>query len=146
MGVNYGLNAGIPSPITAGALYFAIVFAAGFVLGALRVTLLTPLIGKLPAVALELPIILFISWIVCRRLVTQFSVPAMASHRAAMGALAFGLLMMAELGLSFLVFDRSGAAYLADLLSAPGLLGLAGQIAFAFIPLGLLRQRLGPST
>jgi hypothetical protein len=136
----------MPSAIRAGALYFAIVFAAGFVLGALRVTVLMPLMGELPAVVLELPIILFISWTVCRKLVAEFSVPPMTSTRAAMGALAFGLLMLAELGLAFLVFDRSGAAYLADLQSAPGLLGLAGQIAFAFIPLSLLRQRLGPST
>lgn len=134
------------SAIRAGALYFAIVFAAGFVLGALRVTVLMPLIGELPAVALELPIILFISWIVCRRLVAQFSVPAMASQRAAMGALAFVLLMLAELGLSVLVFDRSGAEYLAHLQTAPGLLGLAGQIVFAFIPLGLLRHQQRPPT
>jgi hypothetical protein len=136
----------MPSAIRAGALYFAIVFAAGFVLGALRVTVLMPLIGELPAVALELPIILFISWIVCRKLVVRFSVPAMASPRVAMGALAFGLLMLAELGLSVLVFDRSGTAYLAHLLTAPGLLGLAGQIVFASMPLGLLHQRRGPST
>jgi hypothetical protein len=136
----------MPSAIRAGALYFAIVFAAGFVLGALRVTVIIPLIVELPAVALELPIILFISWIVCRRLVAQFSVPAIASQRAAMGALAFGLLMLAELGLSVLVFDRSVAEYLAGLRTAPGLLGLAGQIAFAFMPLGLLRQRRRPPT
>ena len=136
----------MPSAIRAGALYFAIVFAAGFVLGALRVTVLMPLICELPAVALELPIILFISWIVCRRLVARFSVPAMALHRAAMGALAFGLLMLAELGLSVLVFDRSGAEYLAHLQTAPGLLGLAGQIVFASMPLGLLRHQQRPST
>lgn len=146
MGVDHGLNADMPSAIRAGVLYFAIVFAAGFALGALRVTFIMPLIGELPAVALELPVILFISWIVCRRLVAQFSVPARASHRAAMGALAFGLLMLAELGLSVLVFGQSGAAYLAHLQTAPGLLGLAGQIAFAFMPLGLQRQRRGPST
>ena len=140
------MNADMPSAIRAGILYFAIVFAAGFLLGALRVTVLVPLIGELPAVALELPIILFISWTACLRLVAQFSVPAMASHRAAMGALAFGLLMLAELGLSVLVFDRSGAEYLAHLLTAPGLLGLAGQIVFAFMPLELLRERRGPST
>ena len=136
----------MPSAIRAGALYFAIVFAAGFVLGALRVIVIMPLIGELFAVALELPIILFVSWIACRRLVAQFSVPAMASHRAAMGALAFGLLMLAELGLSVLVFDRSVAEYLAGLQLVPGLLGLVGQIIFALMPLGLLRHQRGSST
>jgi hypothetical protein len=127
------------SATKAGVFYFAIIFAAGFALGTLRVTVIVPRIGELLAVALELPVILLAAWFVCRRLVAQFSVPAVASHRAAMGALAFGLLMLAELGLSILVFDQSVAVYLAGLQSVPGLLGLAGQIIFALIPLALLR-------
>ncbi|MDP1700380.1 MAG: hypothetical protein Q8L53_05370 [Aestuariivirga sp.] len=146
MGTDRGLNADMLSAIKAGVLYFAIVFAAGFLLGVLRVTVLMPRFGELPAVALELPVILLISWNVCRRLVAQFSVPAMASYRAAMGALAFGLLMLAELGLSVLVFGRSWPEYLAHYQTAPGLLGFAGQIIFALMPLGLMRQQRRPST
>ena len=134
------------SAIRAGFLYFVIVFAAGFVLGTFRVIVLVPLTGELAAVALELPITLVISWLVCRRLVVRFSVPALASHRSAMGAMAFCILMLAELGLSVLVFNRSGAEYLGHLQTAPGLLGLAGQIAFAFIPLWLLHHQQRPST
>ena len=140
------MNANTLSATKAGIFYFAIVFAAGFVLGALRVTVIVPRIGELLAGALELPVILFVSWLVCRRLIAQFSVPAMISHRAAMGALAFGLLMLAELGLSVLVFDQSVVVYLAGLQSPDGLLGLAGQIIFALIPLGLLRHQRWPST
>jgi hypothetical protein len=130
----------MPSAIKVGILYFAIVFAAGFLLGTFRVFVLLPLIGELAAVALELPIILIISWLVCRRLISRFSVPATASQRLAMGALAFCLLMLVEVGLSVLVFDRSGAEYLAHLQTAPGLLGLAGQIAFALLPLAQLKN------
>jgi hypothetical protein len=130
----------MPSAIKVGILYFAIVFAAGFLLGTFRVFVLLPLIGELAAVALELPIILIISWLVCRRLISRFSIPATASQRLAMGALAFCLLMLAEVGLSVLVFDRSGAEYLAHLQTAPGLLGLAGQIAFALLPLAQLKN------
>ena len=140
MGADHGLNANMPSAIKAGILYFAIVFAAGFLLGTLRLFILLPLTGEFAAVALELPVMLIISWLACRRLVARFSVPAMVSQRLAMGVLAFCLLMLAEVGLSVLAFNRSGAEYLALLQTAPGLLGLAGQIAFALFPLAQLKK------
>ena len=120
--------------LKAGTLYFMIVFAAGFALGTLRVLVVIPAIGELAAVVLELPVILFVSWIVCRRLVKRFSVPPEVAPRTAMGAIAFALLMLAEFALSTLVFGRSGAVYFALLQTPSGLLGLAGQIAFAFLP------------
>lgn len=136
----------MPSAARAGIFYFVIVFAAGILLGVLRVTVLLPRMGELPAVALELPIILLISWIVCRWLVARFSVPATPSHRAAMGALAFALLMLAELGLSTLVFGWPWPEYLAHYQTEPGLLGLSGQIVFALMPWALLVQLRRPST
>jgi hypothetical protein len=146
MGVDHGLNLDMPSAIKAGVPYFAIVFAAGFVLGTLRVFILLPLIGEFAAVALELPVILIISWLACRSLVKQFSVPTKVPHRLAMGVAAFGLLMLAEFGLSVFAFNQSAAEYFTNLQTTPGLLGLAGQIVFAFIPLLLLRHQRWPST
>ncbi|HEX7107683.1 MAG TPA: hypothetical protein VF224_00460 [Aestuariivirga sp.] len=131
----------MPSAIKAGLLYFVIVFAAGFVLGTLRVIVLLPLIGEIAAVAFELPAMLVISWLACRRLAAQFSVPARIPHRLAMGAAAFGLLMLAEFGLSVFAFNRSGAEYFALFLTTSGLLGLTGQIAFGLFPLLQLRQK-----
>ena len=51
-----------------------------------------------------------------------------------MGGSAFLWLMVAEFGLA-LAFGRSPAAYLASLLIAAGLLGLAGQLGFAALPI-----------
>jgi hypothetical protein len=141
MGTDHRLSADMPSAIKAGLLYFVIVFATGFVLGTLRVIVLLPLIGQIAAVALELPVMLAISWLACSKLATQFSVPAKIPHRLTIGAVAFGLLLLAEFGLSVFAFNRSGAEYFALSLTTSGLLGLAGQIAFGLFPLLQLRQK-----
>ena len=120
----------------AGACYFAVVFAAGFVLGALRQTVLVPAAGHLVAVAMELPVILGISWIAAGVIVRRIRIFGMA-QRLAMGLLAFVLLQGAELALGVVAFGQTAGSYLASLGSAAGLLGLAGQVAFAFMPLAV---------
>jgi len=52
-----------------------------------------------------------------------------------MGAIAFGLLMLAELSLAVGLFDRSPSDYAAHFKTPHGLLGLAGQILFGLVPL-----------
>ena len=130
------------SAFKAGTLYFVIVFIVGFVLGTLRVLVVIPTIGELAAVALELPVILMVSWFACRKLVMRFSVPPKVGLRVAMGAFAFGFLMLAEFALSILLFGRSGSAYFATLQTPPGLLGLAGQMAFALLPTIQLKKSI----
>lgn len=120
------------SPVSLGLRYFAGVFAAGFVLGTLRTFWLAPAVGALPAVAAELPIMLGISWWWCSRLLARR--PLTITGRAVMGGTAFAWLMLAEFGLA-LAFGQTPAAYAAALLAPPGLLGLAGQVAFAALPL-----------
>ena len=79
--------------IIAGAAYFGIVFAAGFVLGAFRVTLVAPKLGEAAGVALELPFMLAISWTVCRMVIARLALPAERMPRIVMGASAFAYLM-----------------------------------------------------
>lgn len=123
--------------LSAGLRYFLLVFAAGFVLGAFRVTVLAPAIGPAAAVAAELPLILAIAWYVCGRVTRR--IPATGRARLAMGATAFALLMVADVLLGT-ILGRPPAAQLADLATAAGLLGLAGQIGFGLLP--VLRLRL----
>lgn len=117
------------------AAYFGIVFAAGFALGTLRTLFLAPRFGELWAVLLELPIMLAISWWACGQVVTRFRAPPRLAPRAAMGALAFGFLMLAEVVLSVGLFGRSMSEYAGDLTTPHGLVGLGGQVAFALMPL-----------
>jgi len=128
--------------LLAGAAYFAIVFAAGFVLGALRVALVAPLVGETSAVVVELPVILTASWIACGWCVRRFGVARKMAPRLAMGAIAFALLMLAELCLSVVGLNRTFAEHVAALVSRPGLIGLAGQALFALFPaLQALRKK-----
>ena len=52
--------------------YVLSVFAAAFVIGAVRVTLVAPLTGPLLAVALEVPLVLALSWVVAGRVLQRW--------------------------------------------------------------------------
>ena len=127
------------APILAAARYALAVFAAGFLLGTFRVLWLAPRHSPTAAVALELPLILAVAWIACRR--AAAAVPTTPRARLAMGGIAFLLLIAAE-ALVGTAIGRGVAAQIRDLTAAAGLLGLAGQIAFALFP--LLQLRAGP--
>jgi hypothetical protein len=125
----------LPRTILAGAVYWVIVFAFAFVLGALRVQVIAPRLGQVPAVLLETPVLLIASWLASRWTLSRLSVGPSAADRMAVGAVAFGLLMCAELGFSVFVFGRPAAEWLASLRTIPGAIGLGAQIAFGFVPL-----------
>jgi hypothetical protein len=124
-----------------GVLYFLVVFAAGFVLGTVRALLAAPRLGELAAVVLELPLMLAIAWVASRTLIRRFAVPPATAPRLAMGGLALALLLLAEAALAILGFGRSPTEHFATYHAPPGLLGLAGQIAFGLLP--LLQGALG---
>ncbi|MGP1352588.1 MAG: hypothetical protein ACTS1Z_04635 [Parasphingopyxis sp.] len=123
----------------AGTFYFLCVFAAGFVLGTIRVLMLVPAIGEWPANLIELPIILTVCWLACGWAIRRYAVDPAVAPRATMGAIAFGLLMLAELALATLLLGESIGEYGARLIAPLGLLGLAGQFCFALFPLWRLR-------
>ena len=125
-----GLRAAVP--------YFAAVFAAGLVLGTVRVLMLAPAMGAAAAVALEVPVMLAVSWVAARWAVARYGVPGRTGPRLAMGGLAFVLLMAAEVALGVWGFGQSPAGIAAGLIRPEGMLGLAGQVAFGLVPLAQL--------
>ena len=122
----------------AALLYFALVFAAGFVLGAIRTLVVAPRWGELPATLLEAPVMLVVSWRACGASIRRFGVRGRRAGLS-MGAMAFCLLMAAELALSLFAFRRSPAQYLHAFATWAGGVGLASQIGFGVFP--LLRAR-----
>ncbi|WP_133162197.1 hypothetical protein [Hyphococcus luteus] len=123
------------SALKAGLVYFLSVFAVGFMLGTIRVLLIEPHLGALGAVLLETPFILAASWLFCRCWIGRFNVPSALVSRLGMGAIAFALLIAAEILLGLYGFGRSLADQIAAWRSPPGALGLAGQILFGLFPL-----------
>lgn len=120
--------------LRAGVTYFAIVYVVGFLLGTVRVLLLTPRIGEVGAVLLETPIMLGASWFASRWSTTNFALSAAPGPRLAMGGLAFALLVTAEITVSILAFGRSWTDLLDVYRSEAALIGSVAQVAFALLP------------
>lgn len=134
----------MPIAVAAAALYFALVFAAGFVLGVVRVGVLVPRLGEAAAVAMELPVMLAVSWLAARVVVRRLGVPARVPARLVMGGGAFALLMAAELALATVLLGLTVSQHVASYAGGPKALGLAAQLLFAAMPLLLLgRVRAG---
>jgi hypothetical protein len=122
-------------PIRAGVAYFAIAFAVGFALGTLRATMIAPRLGETDAVLIELPVMLCVSWFACAWLVRRFVVAQEVLPRALMGGVALALLLVAELGLSVFMLQRTVVQHFALYGESSAQLGLAAQVLFALFPL-----------
>ena len=120
-------------PVRAGAVYAGLIFAAGSVLGVVRVMLVGQVTAPVTAVALELPVILALSWVVAGWTIRRHRVTARPAARLVMGAVALGVLLAAEL-LLWLALTGGAAGFAARYSTPGGLLGLAGQVLFALIP------------
>ena len=77
---------------------------------------------------------LLVSWLVCGSTIRWFGVRGRRAALA-MGAVAFALLMIAELALSVFTFGRSPEDFLRAFGTAAGAVGLTSQVVFALIPL-----------
>ncbi len=84
--------------VKAGALYFALVFGAGFVLGTIRTLWVVPRFGTRKAELMEMPIMLIVTIVAARWTVLRLSVPMMSSARLEMGCMALVLMLIAEFG------------------------------------------------
>lgn len=113
--------------------YFVAVFAVGFVLGVVREWLVRPRYGALAAIAIEAPAMLLACWCAARWAVGRFGVTG-ARERWRVGAMAFGLLMGAELADALVLRGMAPGEWLAHFGTAPGVLSLALFLAFAAMP------------
>ena len=99
--------------LKAGGLYFLLVFGAGFVLGTIRTLWVVPRLGTRMAELLETPIMFVVTILAARWIVLRLAVPPTRSARFGMGAIGFGLLLVAEFGLVHWLRGLSIREYLA---------------------------------
>lgn len=125
--------------VLAGLTYFGVVFALAFVMGVARATVIAPRIGETAAVLLEVPVLVAISWGAARRILHDR--PFSLAQRALTGGLAFALTMASEAALAGVLRGQSVTGWIGAVATPLGLTGLAGQIAFAAMPMLIgLRQ------
>jgi hypothetical protein len=130
------LNASDNSLTKAGLLglyYYLIVFTFAFLMGVARVLVVAPRLGQMAAVMIEVPILIAASLFVSRYLIGSSVLTVL--QLALMGLTAFILTMASEALLAELLQGNGVAAWAASLATPVGLLGLAGQVIFALMPI-----------
>jgi hypothetical protein len=117
--------------LKAGALYFAIVFGAGFVLGLIRVLWAVPRVGVRMAELMEMPIMLVVIIVAARWTVQRLAVPPAPVPRLVMGGIALALLLAAEVALILGLWGLSVPEYVTSLdpVSGPVYAGALGALA-----------------
>ena len=125
----------------AAALYFASVFASGFVLGIVRVLWAAPRLGDRAAELSEMPLMLAAILLAARWTLRRLPSPPASGSRLAIGFLALALLLAAEVGMVIGVRQVSLPEYLAGRDPVSGVVYLAMLCVFALMPLVVVRGR-----
>ena len=128
--------------IRLGAVFGAVMFAAGFILGTIRTVVLLPRLGEVGAVLVELPVMLGLSWVVAGWLLRR-APGAVPSTGAAlvMGGVAVAVLWALEVAMVVWLFGVPLAEAPGAFLSPGSRIGLVAQLLMAVFPaLHRLRQ------
>jgi hypothetical protein len=123
-----------------GALYFALVFGAGFVLGSIRVLWIVPRLGMRMAELVEAPFMLAVIVLAARGIVRSLAVPFTASRRLGMGCVALCLVLATEFTLVLWLRGLSIADYLATRDPVSGTVYYLLLGVFAIMPVLVHRQ------
>ncbi len=122
------------NPWKAGLAYALVVFAFGFLFGTVRVLLVEPALGAAAAVAMEVPLMLGVSWLVAKAVLRRVPVARQLPPRLVMAAVALLVLVALETGLG-LAFGTSLRGQAEAYMTARGLFTAVGQLGFALIAL-----------
>jgi hypothetical protein len=128
--------------LRAGVLYFALVFAAGFVFGTVRVLWVVPRVGTMAAELIETPFMLVVVILAARWTIRRMRVPAVLSIRLGVGLLALALLSSVELTFVLWLRGLSISEYVASRDPVSGTVYAVMLGVFAIMPL-LVARKIG---
>ncbi len=120
--------------LKAGALYFAVVFGAGFFLGTIRTLWIVPSFGTGKAELMEAPIMFAITVLASRWVVGRLAIRASFPGRLAVGLVALGLLLLTEFTVVLWIRGLTIAAYLAGRDPVAGTVYVVLLAALALMP------------
>ncbi len=127
------------------AAYFALVFGAGFILGAFRVLWLAPWIGARAAELTESPLMLLVTFLAAQWVTRHFHTIPRSADRLGLGLTALAFLLAAEVGLGLLLRGGSVMAILLDKDPVSGTVYYALLGVYALMP-WLLGRPAAPSS
>jgi hypothetical protein len=126
--------------LKAGALYFAIAFGSGFVLGTIRVLWVVPRVGERTAELIETPIMLVVVVLAARWVARRFTLASTLTTGLGVGCVALGLLLAAELTMVLWLRGLTLGEYVASRDPVAGAVYLVMLGVFAIMPLLAARR------
>ncbi len=127
--------------LKASALYFAIVFGTGFLLGPIRLLWLVPRVGTRSAELMETPVMLVVIIVAARWTVQRLALPPTYSKRWAMGMVALSFMLLAEFSLVLWLRGMSLKDYFATRDPVSGTVYYLALAVFAVMPRLLSSKR-----
>jgi hypothetical protein len=126
--------------LKAGALYFALVFGAGFVLGTIRTLWIVPGFGTRKAELMEAPLMFVVIVLAARWVGRRPGLQLSRFERLAGGLFALGLLLLAEFTVVLWIRGLTVADYLAGRDSVAGTVYVVMLAVLAFMPILIVRR------
>jgi hypothetical protein len=129
--------------VKAGLIYFLLVFALGWILGPIRELWAVPRFGRVAASLCEAVLMLIAMSISAQWVIRRFDVRPSPPAPIAIGLVALGVLLPAEITGSLWLRGLSPREYLASFANVPGIISLVMFLLFAAMPALVTRSTRG---
>jgi hypothetical protein len=130
----------IGQTLKAGAFYFVLVFAAGFVLGTIRTLWIVPRVGARKAELMETPIMFVVIVFAAHWVAERLLLPSTVAARLGFGFVALSLLLITEFTVVLWLRGLTIRKYLASRDPVAGTVYLIMLGVFALMPLLVARR------